>query len=455
MNSVLTCLVVLQSALAIGQLPPPAIDSLGAPQSFPIAADKPSLSLPKATDAPSVKASGKPAWSSSAKPTAESFTPSVKAAAKPTSSSLKADDDGSIPKASDESASSSSNGSEEPSLVKASEETTEKSPTSATATVDPIGSILVDGVSTESVPTFSTTNCLPCAPQGVILFGSVQYLLWKADRPGLDFAIIDPTDDLSPQGSIQSANWNTRSGIRSTIGFINSDHSWFSTVGYTYFHTAGNSQLTSPTGGTLYGLLTAPSAFGGEFTSASAGANLNYQVADANIGRLIKLGPRTDARIFGGVRGAWIDQAFNAYYTNGLGTTLVSSPLSFRGIGLDTGGRADWWITDYMGVFGRADVAMMVGDIHSSLNQTSDGGQSYSVGIASSDHRVIPVVGLATGAQMNWRSLKFTVGYEVTQWFNLIQSYDVVGFVGNPAKLAQRTGDLSLSGLFLQLGLDY
>lgn len=338
------------------------------------------------------------------------------------------------------------------SVLKVAEESIGKEPTAPVVSSDPIGSVLEDA---SPGPVTSTTQCLLCEQRGITFFGNVEYLLLKADRPGLDYALVDPTNDLSPQGQISSANWDTRSGIRSTIGFINSDHTWFSNLTYTYFHTAGNSQVTSPNGGTIYGLSTAPSVFGGEFNSAAAGSNLNYNVLDKNIGRLFSLGKKAEGRVFGGLRGAWIDQEMNAYYTNAFGTTLVSNPISFHGIGLHGGGRADWWFTDWLGIFGSADMAMMVGDISTSLHQTSDGGQTYQVAISSKDRDVIPVFGLATGAQFNWRSIQFTVGYEVTQWINLIQTYDVVGFVGNPAKLAQKAGDLSLSGLFLQLGLKY
>ena len=48
---------------------------------------------------------------------------------------------------------------------------------------------------------------------------SVEYLLIRPRRRGNDYAIVDPTDNLTPEGKIKSVGYETDSGLRASVGY--------------------------------------------------------------------------------------------------------------------------------------------------------------------------------------------------------------------------------------------
>ena len=63
-------------------------------------------------------------------------------------------------------------------------------------------------------------------------------------------------------------------------------------------------------------------------------------------------------------------------------------------------------------------------------------------------------VGLGIGGGFQYRSFAFRAGYEVTHWFDLTDRPRFTSDV-TQGSLIPRTGNLSLDGLFLQLGLTF
>src|SRR5262245_19087316 len=65
-------------------------------------------------------------------------------------------------------------------------------------------------------PATSQPNCyfLPSndCPAPFVIWG--EYLLLRPYRRDLDFAIVDPNNNLAPEGRIASLDWETRNGVR-------------------------------------------------------------------------------------------------------------------------------------------------------------------------------------------------------------------------------------------------
>jgi len=288
-------------------------------------------------------------------------------------------------------------------------------------------------------------------------FAVGEYLLLQARRSDLDFAISSGPSGF-PVGSVESVNWSGNSGFRVGGGYELPDH-WDIGVYYTYFWTDGNRSLGDPAGGTLYTTLTQPGGLVSAVDSASAHASLSYNVVDVEFGHWIDAGPSTAIWFGGGGRFAWIDQKLQVGY-NGSSPTdtasfaTVSSPINFDGGGLRFGAEGDWKIYHGIGFYGRAFGSLLTGDFRTSLLETNNSGAAVMVNVSDQFRKVIPVAELGLGIywqQNNWRAL---LGYEMTNWFGLVNSPDIVSdFPGN--KLSYRTGDLSLDGLRVGFQYDY
>lgn len=104
--------------------------------------------------------------------------------------------------------------------------------------------------------------------------------------------------------------------------------------------------------------------------------------------------------------------------------------------------------------FGRAKGGLVVGDIRNSLVETDNGGLTTNANVGERYYATIPILEMGTGVSWEYRNLRLSVGYEITNWFNLI---DTPMFTNDFAegKIGRRRSDLSLEGLFVQMGLAY
>jgi hypothetical protein len=283
------------------------------------------------------------------------------------------------------------------------------------------------------------------------LRASADYLYMKPRRQSLAFAIVDPRDDLSPQGSIESITWGTESGYRvSLIGDYGSS-GWFVNTSYFYLHSSGSRSAVAPGGGTLYGLLAAPSVIGGEYGSSNATSNVDIDIVDVSVGKSFNINRSLSSSLFVGPRFGHIDQEFQAVYQGSSTTTFVSSPQRFDGIGLAGGGTSNFHLGKNVSLFGGASAALIVGDQKSWLRETSDGGTTFTVNLERENEVVIPVIDLSAGVEMRFSYIHLAAGYQVSEWFDLIDAFDTVELIGHPGKLSQSTGNLSISGLFIRL----
>src|SRR3954468_17794863 len=65
-------------------------------------------------------------------------------------------------------------------------------------------------------------------------YAGVEFLYMTPRERGLDFALVDPRNDLVPAGTMQSLNYKASPGMRAAIGYKLPGRGWDIGVAYTY-----------------------------------------------------------------------------------------------------------------------------------------------------------------------------------------------------------------------------
>ncbi|MFN4258782.1 MAG: Lpg1974 family pore-forming outer membrane protein [Gemmataceae bacterium] len=288
--------------------------------------------------------------------------------------------------------------------------------------------------------------------EGHLIFRA-DYLYLQPRRRAVDFVIVDPNQDGRPQGNIESALWRPNSGFRLGGGYQLPGCEWQIGAYFTYFKNSDTRQFTAPDGGTLYATLTHP-GFVDAVDFAKAINALEYYVLDIEVGRTFLDTDHLTLYLGGGGRFAWIDQELNVSYD---GTSafnaLVSSPILFDGAGVRVGGEMQWKLCKGFRCYGRAYGSMLTGDFRTRLFESNNAGGAIISNVTDDFRKVVPVMEMGVGLAWHGNHIHFRAGYELTNWFGLVDSPDFVHDYTN--KLGARTGDLSFQGLAAQFGINY
>lgn len=294
----------------------------------------------------------------------------------------------------------------------------------------------------------------------------LDYLIWKARRRALDFAILDPnrTNNV-PEGPIASVFYDTDNGVRAGFTFSLPNPEWEAAAYYTYFHAHGNQTFTALDRGVIYPTVLSPIG-PREVTGAFAQANVDLDIVDLQIGPRLAVGECFLLQFYGGLRTAHIHTKFNAFYTGRdagnidenftfLGTRYFDD-ARFRGLGLRLGGEGSYRFAEYCTVFMRGSTSLLSGRF--SESHMEDNGNAIlfpQVNVAEKWEQLVPVVDLAVGVTYQFREdMRLALGYEFAHWFGLTDSSDFVDDVA-VGKLGRRTSDLTFEGLFLQLAVSF
>lgn len=285
------------------------------------------------------------------------------------------------------------------------------------------------------------------------LFMTGEYLLVKPRRDAFDFAITSSERLGVINGNLNSLDWETRSAFRVGLGYQFED-GWDASVSYFYLHSNASSNLSAPNGGALYATLT-NNTFD-DVSTASAMGNLDMNVIDIDVGRNFRAADNLNFRFTGGGRVAWIEQQFSAIYNGGsLGAVndFVSSPVNFTGAGLTTGGEGTYALTKHFGLYARGKVALLSGTFNNNLTETNGNGETTFYNIRNKYHEIVPVLETGVGAVLTKDHMHFKVGYELYNYFNMVDSLDFQSL--SFGKTSKRLSDLSLEALSIQFGLTF
>jgi hypothetical protein len=281
----------------------------------------------------------------------------------------------------------------------------------------------------------------PWCPGGYF-FG--EYLNWEPRRRGHDFAIRDFGSSSVVGGNILSLSLNRASGFRTGMGY-RTESGWDLGLVYTYFHS---NDSRGDTGGILRATMSHP-AVNANAEVAEANAALEYDVLDLEAGRWLTLDDSLFVRLYGGVRGAILDQSFHIRYDGGdFDSGHVDAPVDFDGLGLRVGAEIHWDCGCGCSLFGRAAGSLLAGDFRLRRTETEDG--RLLVSITEDYHQTVPVTELAVGGQVECCDWLFQAGYEFATWHDMAER---LAFSDDTRVAHHSTtqGDLGFDGFFIRL----
>ena len=285
-------------------------------------------------------------------------------------------------------------------------------------------------------------------------FTNAEFLLLRPRRGAFDYVLPNTSGGLATIGAIRSLNYELRTGVRAEVGYRFGHTGWDVLFGYTYFRSNAFDSTFAGPGQTLLPTLTRP-GLTENVIFAAAEANLEYNLYDLQFGRRFALDEHFAVRAFGGLRFASIRQDFKAYY-DGLDATraAVFAPHQFEGFGPLAGAEAV--IVGWHGfhVYGRASGGALTGPSENPILETNGGGSVVYVDSAYNIRKVVPFAAVGFGGGWQYRNFSIRAGYEITHWFDLIDQPRFVDDVGQ-GKFVSRPANLSLEGLFVQMGLTF
>jgi hypothetical protein len=312
-------------------------------------------------------------------------------------------------------------------------------------------SVLTNLAADEPAPTLPLDLHCSGAAGGTFLEG--EYLYLKPRRDALDFAVVAPSA-ATLGGVVESLDWRRESALRAGGGYRFGEGWEFGTY-FTYLHSNADESVVPPSGaGVILPTLTHPGLID-QVGSAVATSSINYHVIDMELARCFDINDASTIKVFGGGRVAWINQGLDAYYDGGdAHMAHVSSPIRFTGGGFLVGGEGRWNGPLGFSLYARANGSLLIGNFKTSLLETNNSGATVNVDVHRGFEKIVPVTEIGLGIHWHYRNLQISGGYELTNWFGLVDSPDFSDDVAQ-GKMSRRAGDLSLEGFVVRVEIGY
>jgi hypothetical protein len=283
---------------------------------------------------------------------------------------------------------------------------------------------------------------------------AVEFLYFTPRERGLDFALVDPRNDLVPTGTVQSLNYKPSPGVRAALAYQIPGRGWDLGVAYTYFTATDEFGVGAPAGALLYPTLTR-AGLTNEAQAAVANARITFNIYDVTAGRTWEVDESARLRLFGGVRLANIRQQFDASYVGrDADAAFVETRHRFDAAGPLFGAETWCGFGNGFGLFGRATGAIVTGTMRAPFTETNNGGATVYTDLRDRYALTVPVVTLGVGVSYEYRGVFVRAGYEVTNWFGLFERPVFVDDFAE-GKFVRQPANLALDGFFVQLGLSF
>jgi Legionella pneumophila major outer membrane protein precursor len=298
-------------------------------------------------------------------------------------------------------------------------------------------------------------ECAPAveAPAGG-WYASVEFLYLTPRVRDLDFALVDPRDDLVPAGTVQALNYRAAPGLRAALACQLPGRGWDLGVAYTYFNATDEFGTVAPPGGLLYPTLTR-AGMTNEAQAAAAKAHLTLNVYDLTAGRTWDVDCACRLRVFGGLRFATIRQSLEAVYLGrDADCAIVDTRSNYDGVGPLFGFESALGMGGGFGLFGRASGALLTGTLRAPFTETNNAGATLIAALPDRGALTVPVVSLGVGITYECHGVFVRAGYEVTNWFGPFERPTFVDDLAE-GKFVRRSGNLALDGFFFQVGLAF
>jgi hypothetical protein len=286
----------------------------------------------------------------------------------------------------------------------------------------------------------------------IVFFGQYDFL--RLRRSNSDYAIVDPNTDTVPEGPVQSLNDPMQSGFRAGGFYRPRGASWDIGFTYSYFQSIAAETTVAPPGGLLYATQTRPGVIE-TVDTATANTQLDYNVFDIEFGRTFAIDQSVAVRALIGVRVADIGfDSLTLYDGRDAALARVASGFQFTGAGLIIGGEAQWTMTRFISIFGRARGGLIVGSNDSRLRETNNDSTVLDTDITQHSRQLVPLLEMSLGASVHYGRFELRGGYEIANWFQLMTQPDFTDDI-HKGKIVQRQSSLGLDGFFVQLGVSF
>jgi Legionella pneumophila major outer membrane protein precursor len=283
-----------------------------------------------------------------------------------------------------------------------------------------------------------------------VFYGAAEYLSMTPRQRGLDYAIVDPKNDLVPQGQVQSLTFEDRSGLRITLGCQLPGSGWDLGITYTGIDGKGSQAVGAPTAGLIYPETTRPGLTDNAL-SAAASVRLEYNIFDLTFARNLQVDPCLQVRLATGLRFASIHENLDAFYNGMLADNAATQSRStFTGAGPMFGSELCWRLGHGFGLFGGANCGLIYGNMRASQIETNNGGATLYADVTDKSRQMIPFAGFALGMSWEYRGVTVRAGYEAVNWFGLIERLNLSNDFSE-GKLIPQQNDLSIDGFFVQM----
>lgn len=300
-------------------------------------------------------------------------------------------------------------------------------------------------------------------PEGLTVTGQALFLKPRNSNI-MDFARVNDSFNTAVGGKLATLDYDQSTAWRVGVNYAPKQSPWEFGATYTFFSADDQAMATEPTrsDGTPGRLLaTYAHPFQNQrAASASAEANLDYDLVDLDVAYNLRPSKNLNIKFFTGLQIANLDQAMAIRYDgqdfspNG-GT--VNSVNDFNGIGPKLGAEMRLMLGSGFSVYGRGGASLLFGNAKFRYQETFG---SETVADLNFDRKqTLPTVNFAVGVDWTGQlsktaKLSIGAGYEYQHWFNATRDIRFVDDA-SPAIFAERQGDLSMQGFFVKAGISF
>ena len=129
------------------------------------------------------------------------------------------------------------------------------------------------------------------------------------------------------------------------------------------------------------------------------------------------------------------------------------APSSFTGVGSTPAASATGNSTRNGDCTGKRHLSLVYGQFKNSFSETIVGSGTVA-GFSETEDRLVPVVEAGMGLFYQGDHLFVSAGYDLTNWFNMINPLDFTSSV-SPGHASRRESDLTLQGVSVKLGFTF
>ena len=245
-----------------------------------------------------------------------------------------------------------------------------------------------------------------------------------------------------------SLDFDRADGFRGGIGY-RFGNGWNVSWTCTYFRAENQETVTAGTAGlaadpeliATQSYLETGKTFKLPMNSVIADGALQVNIQDFEAQWSSCLNDTVGFTAFGGFRWARISQNFNMIYDYGFGVGGINLPNNMDAGGIRLGAEIEWRSTCGLRVFGRAAESVLVANFQTRQHEVDPAtavNSDVNIDVWNNTAAVVPVFEAAVGVAYARGPCEFRAGYEMSDWFNLVQ-------VNRPAQ------SLLLDGYFISL----